>query len=72
MVKAIRIDGVDYPLDNLSPEGKETFAAIQYTDTRLQELKGLMAVMGRAKNGYVEDIKREILSEKTGLFLGDD
>ena len=72
MAKAIRIGDVDYPLDNLSEQGKETFAAIQYADTRLQELKGLMAIMGRAKNGYVEDLKREILSEKTGLFLGDD
>ena len=72
MAKAIRIDGVDYPLDNLSAEGKETFAAIQYADSRMKELKGIMAIMNRAKNGYVEDLKREILSEKTGLFLGDD
>ena len=43
-----------------------------FTTKRLQELKDLLAVFQRAKNSYLEEIKKEIISSKTGIMFGDD
>ena len=38
---------------------------------KLQELQDNSALLNKAKNGYIEDLKSEIISGKLGVDLGD-
>jgi hypothetical protein len=68
----IKLGGKDYEVDNLSDQVKTALASLQFATTRLQELDNMQAVLQRAKNSYVESLKKEMLSSKAGAFFEDD
>lgn len=72
MGQKIKIDGMEYDADNISDEARKHLVTLQFTASRLQELKNMQALLMRAKNSYMETIKKEILSEKAGFLLSDD
>ena len=72
MVKIIKLDDNEYEVETLSHQAKATLAYFEFANTRLQELKNMQALLGRAKNSYVESIKREMISDKAGLLLGNE
>ena len=72
MGEKIRLDGKDYEVKNLSEQGKTTLAKLQFATTRKQELKNMQALLRCAKNSYVESLKKEMLSDKSGFLFGDD
>ena len=45
---------------------------LKVTETNLQEKQNLLALLNRAKNSYVNDLKREVLSEKSGFNFLDE
>ena len=70
--KKIRFNDEEYDVENVSERAMRLVWKYQFTTKRLQELKDLLAVFQRAKNSYLEEIKKEIISSKTGIMFGDD
>lgn len=67
----IRIEDAEYTIDDLSENGKFRLALFKFTEQRLHELNNLQAVLQRAKNSYVEVLRREVLADKAGILLDD-
>jgi len=72
MGQKIKIDGAEYDVDELSDEARKHLIALQFATSKIQELTNMQALLTRAKNSYMESIKKEILSEKAGFLLSDD
>jgi len=72
MGQKIKIDGAEYDVDELSDEARKHLIALQFATSKIQELTNMQALLTRAKNSYMESIKKEILSAKAGFILDDD
>ena len=72
MDQKIKLDDREYVIDSLNENAKEKVASLQFVSLRLQELSNLQAVLQRAKNSYVSGIKKEVLSNRSGLLIEDD
>ena len=72
MGQKIKIDGAEYDVDELSDEARKHLIALQFAKSKIQELTNMQALLTRAKNSYMESIKKEILSEKAGFLLSED
>jgi hypothetical protein len=72
MGEKITFEGTEYDIDRLSDEAKATLNSIQFVVSRISELSNTQALLQRAKNSYLESLKKEILSQKAGFFLDDD
>jgi hypothetical protein len=70
MTKRFRIDGHEYDADALSTEGKALVESMTMTHLKLQELNNQRALLTKAKNAYVADLKSEIVQGRTGVDLG--
>ena len=71
MAQKIKIDDKEYDVDNLSEKGRATLMSLQFATQRFQELNNMQALLVRAKNSYLESLKKEMLSSKAGYFLDD-
>ena len=65
----LRLDGEDYDLSKASEEAKAIVARLQHLDHLFEEKSNLMALLTKAKNAYIADLKAEIIKEKTGVDL---
>ena len=72
MSKKIKLDDVEYNLEGMSDEAKAQLSSIQFTTSRIQELKNMQALLQRAKNSYVDSMKQEMISDKAGFLFDDD
>ena len=72
MSEKIKLDDKEYEVENLSDKAKGVLSALQFANIRMNELKDMQAIMYRAKNSYIEGLKAEMLSAKSGLILEDD
>lgn len=72
MSKKIQIDGKDLEIESLSKKAKETLLSIQFAENKMMELKNLNAIFQRAKNSYVDSLKKEMITKKAGLMLDND
>ena len=72
MTSKITIDGKEYSIENLSEENMAKLNSLQFAAQREAELSNIMKLLQRAKNSYVDSLKKEMLSNKTGLLFGDD
>ena len=70
MNQRFRIDGVEYTTDGLSKEGRDLVARLTFTRLTLQELNNQQALLTKAKNAYIADLKSEIVQGRTGVDLG--
>ena len=70
--KKIKIDDVDYEIDQLSDNAKKNIASLNFVTKRLEELSNVRALLLRAKQSYIDGLKKEIISDKSGLLFGDD
>jgi hypothetical protein len=70
MSQRFRIDGVEYTTDSLSQEGRDLVARVTFTRLTLQELSNQQALLTKAKNAYIADMKTEIIQGRTGVDLG--
>jgi hypothetical protein len=71
MAKKINLDGKEYELGALTETARASLQLLKFTDTRLQELRNTNAILRRAKNSYIQGLKAEMLSQKSG-FLFDE
>ncbi|MEN8658148.1 MAG: hypothetical protein ABF313_08915 [Marivita sp.] len=65
----LRLDGEDYDLSNASDEAKALVARLQHLDRLFEEKNNFMALLTKAKNAYIADLKTEIIKNKTGVDL---
>ena len=72
MGQKIKLDDKEYEAENLSDQARATLALLQFATTRMRELNNMQAVLQRAKNSYVDSLKKEMLSNKSGLLFGED
>jgi|TARA_B110000003_G_C16481089_1_gene469600 hypothetical protein len=66
-----KFEDVEYSSDNLSEDNIKQLMQLQFIQSKLQELQDNSALLNKAKNGYIEDLKNEIVSGKLGVDLGD-
>jgi len=69
MGKQITIDGKSYDLDDFSEEARGQLKSLQFTVSKLAELQNMQAILTRAKNSYIDAIKKEILADKAGIVF---
>lgn len=72
MGKKITLDGAEYDLEKLSEQGKLQLASLQFATDRIKELANMQSLLIRAKNSYLDSLKKEVLAEKAGFQFGDD
>ena len=72
MSKKIKIEDKEYNLDDLSDFAKSQVASLQFVETKIRETNNLKAILQRAKNSYVKELKTEIISSKAGLFIDEN
>lgn len=72
MTDKVTIDGKEYSIENLGEESMAKLNSLQFAAQREAELSNIMNLFQRAKNSYVDSLKKEMLSNKTGLLFGDD
>ncbi len=72
MGQKIKLDDGEYEVENLSDQAKAYIATLQFTDTRLEELTNTRALLQRAKNSYMDSLKKEMLSSKSGFTFNDE
>ena len=44
---------------------------MSHVQLRLNEISNNLALLAKAKNGYIEDMKTEIIQERTGVDFDD-
>jgi len=72
MAQKIKLDDAEYEVENLSDQAKAYIATLKFTDTRLNELTNMRALLQRAKNSYLDSLKKEMLSSKAGFLFDDE
>ena len=72
MTQKFKLDDKEYEVDNLSDKAKATVKSLQFTNNRLKDLKNMQALLWRSKKSYIEDLKRELLSNKAGFAFDDE
>tara|TARA_B100000768_G_scaffold72550_1_gene69571 strand:+ start:726 stop:956 length:231 start_codon:yes stop_codon:yes gene_type:complete len=70
MSRSFRIDGVEYDADELSAEGSALVDRLMFVQRQTVELFNEQAVLNKAKNAYIADLKAEIVEGRTGVDLG--
>lgn len=70
MTRTFQLDGDYFDADALSNEGQELFERLQFTHLQIKVLSNQVAVLNKARNGYIADLKTEIVQGRTGVDLG--
>tara|TARA_E500000178_G_C16616239_1_gene571279 strand:+ start:80 stop:313 length:234 start_codon:yes stop_codon:yes gene_type:complete len=63
----VSIDGVDY--ESLSDKGKSLKDKLDFVNQHIRTLFNQQALLNKAKNAYIEEIKHEIVLERAGVDL---
>ena len=61
MRQRLRLDGVDHDVDRLSAQARQILEQLRFVEQRLQELHNEQALLTKAKNAYIVDLKSELL-----------
>jgi hypothetical protein len=69
MDKFFSIDGIKYRVEDLSDEGRLQFEQLLFVQKNLNLLKNKIALMTKAKNGYISDLKSDIVEGRSGIDL---
>lgn len=72
MGQKIKLGDKEYDVENLSDQAKARIALLNFSNTRIQELTNLQTLLQRAKNSYLDSLRREMLSSKAGLLFDDE
>lgn len=68
-LKIRRLDGAECDLSKASEEARALVARLQHLDRLFDEKSNLMALLTKAKNANVADLKGGIIKNKTGVNL---
>ncbi|MDC0869445.1 hypothetical protein OAP82_10500 [Paracoccaceae bacterium] len=67
MSDAITIDGQKYSSQELSDSGKILSQHLIFSAEMIRQLNAETALLLKAKNGYIADLKMEITEQKSGV-----
>ena len=71
MSQKFQLDGIEHDVSSLSEKGKSTLLSLQFTAQKMKELDNMHALLQRAKNSYIDGLKKEMLAKKAGLILDE-
>jgi hypothetical protein len=72
MGQKIKLDGKEYEVNDLSDQAQAALSSLNFANKRMQELVNMQALLQRAKNSYLESLKREMISKKAGFLIEDE
>ena len=72
MTQTINIGDKEYEIARISDNAKATLASLQFANQHISELQNMSAILQRAKNSYMDGIKKEILAHKAGVLLNSE
>ncbi|MEN8841484.1 MAG: hypothetical protein ABF254_00770 [Octadecabacter sp.] len=58
--KSIRIDGVDYDVDTLSPAARGALGSMQFIDAKMLALQSELAICQTSRMAFIKAIKADI------------
>lgn len=64
------IDGDKYSTEGLSPDGIELVTMLKFSQRKITNLTNQHALLMKAKNAYISDIKTEVVESRSGLDVG--
>ena len=67
MGKKFTLEGINYNVDDLGKVGEKILQRLIFTLKKIEELDAQHAILTRAKNAYIEDIKSEVVQSKSGV-----
>ncbi|HAG73399.1 MAG TPA: hypothetical protein DCL66_14470 [Gammaproteobacteria bacterium] len=67
MARKFTLESLDYDVDDLTEDGQKIWSRMLFALQKLDELSGQHALLTRAKNAYIEDIKNEVVQSKSGV-----
>jgi hypothetical protein len=70
MTRRLRLDDRVYDADTLSAEGRVLLERLAFVQDRLDELSNNAALLHKAKNAYIADLKLDLVKGRVGLNLG--
>jgi hypothetical protein len=70
MINRLVIDNIEYLLDDHSQNVKDLALKLDGIGKEIHEKENLHAVLTRAKNSYIQELKREMIAEKSGVDIG--
>ena len=57
---SIKIDGIDYNIDDISDKGKEQLASIKFSQNEIQTLEARIAVYKTGLSAYTKALQNEL------------
>jgi hypothetical protein len=66
MGRKFTLDGKDYDTDAVTPEARDLALRLAFAQERLQDLANQQALLIRARNAYILDLKTEIEGRAPG------
>ena len=74
--QSFQLLGQEYLVADLTQHTRGFYDLLVYSEKCLLEKKNQRALLTKARNAYIEDIKRDAISQRTGINLqelfGDD
>jgi len=70
MSQEFTLEGNAYNVAALSEKGKVLYEQLLFVYQTIEQLNGEHALLMRAKNAYIADLKGEVIEKKSGVDLG--
>ena len=65
-----KLDGLSYKIADLSDEGRDILQQLIFARTNVLELRNQQALLSKAKNAYIGELKSDIVQGKSGIDFG--
>jgi hypothetical protein len=63
------IEDVKYRTDALSAKNLDILKQLTFVEVKIREMINKKAIMTKARNAYISEIKKEIIKSKSGIDL---
>ena len=67
-----KLDDKEYYIETLSEPAKSKLTLLKFATERFKELTNQRALLQRAKQSYVDSLKREMLADKAGILFDEN
>ena len=70
MTGQLRLDDHVYDTASLSADARSLLERLAFVQARLEDLTNSAALLNKAKNAYIADLKQDLVRGRVGLDLG--
>ena len=67
MNEVFKIDGKEFTKENFTEDMTRVYEMLAVTRRLIEEVSNEMAILNKAKNGYMLDLKEYIVKQRTGI-----